>query len=71
MYKSKTVIHFVDYGKEYKVIKIYGSNNQYRIYHLFNTIENGRPKAHKKQMEKYADLTSCFYWFINNNIGNY
>ena len=68
--KTKKIIHFINRGKEYKVIKIYGINNKYRIYHLYNTIENGRLKQHKKQVAKYEDLTSCFYWFIQNNIGN-
>ena len=70
MAKTKTVLHFCDFGKEYKVIKYYGELNPYRIYHLYRDIgKNGFPVDHKKLMEKYANLASCFYWFLNNDIG--
>jgi len=69
--KTRQVMHFCEYGKEYSVIKIIDSkeNNPYRIYHHYSDIgPNGRLHDHKKQMEKYADLYSCFCWFIQNNI---
>jgi len=69
--KTKQVMHFCHYGKEYSVIKCMDCYevNPYRIYHHFNDIgEDGVIHAHRKLMIKYADLYSCFYWFIQNNI---
>ena len=72
MSKTRTILHFVDYGKEYKVIKYYGTTNPYRIYHLYADIGvDGFRHEHQKLMEAYVDLRSCFYWFLQHNIGNY
>lgn len=69
--KQKQVMHFVDLGKEYSVIKVYGAKaNPYRIYHHYNTIdENGFLRKHRVCVEKYGNMESCFYWFIQNGIG--
>ena len=70
MSKTRQVLHFVDFGKEYKVIKYYGEVNPYRIYHLYTDIgKNGFPVHHKKLMESYCSLEGCFYWFLQNGIG--
>lgn len=68
--KTKQILSFVWLGKEYKVIKHYGVNNPYYIYHIYNDFNKaGIITEHKKLMIKYANLASCFYWFIDNNIG--
>lgn len=68
--KTKQVLHFIDFGKEYSVIKHYGKVNPYRIYHHYQDIgKDGFPHKHKKMMDQYASLEGCFYWFIQNNIG--
>lgn len=69
--KTKQVMHFCNYGKEYCVIKRLSCTelNQYRIYHIYSDIgPDGRIHSHKKQVAAYADMGSCFYWFIQNNI---
>ena len=72
MSKTRTVMHIFDFGKEYKVIKYYGDVNPYRIYHLYNDFgADGLLHSHKKLMATYCSLQSCFYWFLQNNIGNY
>lgn len=68
--KTKQVLHIVDQGKEYRVIKYYGANNPYRIFHYYREInEHGFPTEHRKLMEAYGNLESCFYWFIEHGIG--
>ena len=69
MSKTRQVMHFCDYGKEYRVIKHYGKENPYRIYQDISVFENGIHKGKRVLKEKYADLQSCFYWFLQNNIG--
>ena len=71
MPKSRQIMNFCDMGKHYSVVKFYGvKTNPYRIYHHYNDFDDsGRLKEHKKLMEKYENLASCFYWFIQNNIG--
>jgi len=69
--KTKQVMHFCEFGKEYSVIKILDSkeNNPYRIYHHYRDIgADGQIHEHRKQMDKYADLYSCFFWFMQNNV---
>lgn len=68
--KTRQVLHFVDLGKEYSVIKHYGKTNPYRIYRHYSDIgPDGVMHDHRKQVETYANLESCFYWFLQNNIG--
>lgn len=68
--KTKQILSFCDYGKCYKVIKYYGTTNPYRIYHFYNDYDNhGFLKEHRKLMESYGNLESCFYWFIEHGIG--
>lgn len=70
MAKSRQVLHLVDQGKEYKVIRFYGVTNPYRIYHLYRDIgADGFPHDHKRMVEAYGNLHSCFCWFIQNGIG--
>lgn len=70
MSKTQTVLHFVDMGKEYKVIRYFGENNPYRIYEFYNDYNKyGFLTNHRKLMVKYADMISCFYWFVQHNIG--
>lgn len=71
MAQSKQVMSFCDFGKCYKVIRrLDKDGNVYHIYHLYRDWgADGRPKDHKKLMASYADLASCFYWFLQNNIG--
>ena len=70
MAKTKQVLHLVDQGKEYRVIKVYGVNNPYRIYHYYNDYnKRGFLTEHRKLRESYGDLVSCFYWFIQHGIG--
>ena len=69
--KTRQVMHFCHYGKEYSVIMRLSCTdpNPYRIYHHYTDIGlDGRPRHHKKQMAAYTNLASCFYWFIQNNI---
>ena len=68
--KTKQVLRFVDNGKEYRVIRHYGDINPYWIYHVYNDYNKaGIVTEHKKLVYKYANLASCFAWFLNNNIG--
>lgn len=71
MAKTKQVLHLVYFGHEYKVIKHYGvKGNPYRIYQLYCDIGNdGFPHSHKKCVEAYENLASCFYWFLEHRIG--
>lgn len=70
MQKTKCVLHFVYFGKEYRVIRYYGETNSYRIYHYFNDYnKRGVITEHKKLMAKYDNLASCFCWFLDHNIG--
>jgi hypothetical protein len=70
MAKTRQVLSFCDMGKCYKVIKYYGTTNPYRIYHYYNDYnKHGVLTEHRKLMESYGNLVSCFYWFIQNNIG--
>ena len=70
MSKTRQIMSFCEFGKAYKVIKHYGEDNPYRIYHIYrDTGKYGYPTEHKKMVAKYADLTSCFCWFIQNNVG--
>lgn len=71
MPKTKLILHLVYQGKEYKVIKHYGVKcNPYRIYHLYADIgSDGFRHEHKKCVEAYENLASCFYWFLQHNIG--
>ena len=70
MVKTRQVMSFCEHGKAYKVIKVYGAANPYRIYHIYNDYNKyGYITEHRKLMESYANLESCFYWFIQNNIG--
>ena len=70
MTKTRQVLSFVDNGKAYKVVKHYGKENPYRIYHLYNDYNQyGFLTEHKKLVAEYANLASCFYWFLQNNLG--
>ena len=70
MAKTRQVLSFCDNGQEYKVIKVYGATNPYRIYHIYiGSNKYGYPSEHKRLMVSYASLESCFYWFIQNGIG--
>lgn len=69
--KTVQVMHFVHYGKEYSVIKRLNCQdpNPYRVYHHYRDIgPDGWPREHRKQVGKYADLRSCFCWFLKNDI---
>lgn len=65
--KTRQIMHFTNNG-EFFVIKNYKEkNNNYHIYKRYYAYdENGRVKQHKKQLAKYDDLASCFYWFLQN-----
>lgn len=69
--KTKQIMSFCYYGKEYKVIRNYKEkNNQFCIYQIYNDYnKHGMITEHRKLMVKYENLASCFYWFIDNNIG--
>ena len=70
MAKTMQVVYVNDYGKCYKVIRHFGDiYNPYWIYHEYNDFKVGRLVHHRKLMGKYANLASCFYWFLNHNIG--
>lgn len=67
--KTRQIMRFCEFGKEYSVVKIYDHtvNNPYRIYHHFCDVgKDGRLHEHRKQVEKYADLRSCLYWLAQN-----
>ena len=67
--KTKQVLHIIDNGKEYRVIKYYGKNNPYRIYQDIRTIEDGVLKEKRILLDSYANLASCFYWFLDHDVG--
>lgn len=70
MAKTRQIMSFCEYGKAYKVVRHYGTDNPYKIYHLYNDYNKyGYLTEHRKLMAQYADLQSCFYWFIQNNVG--
>lgn len=70
--KTKTILKYIEQGKEYRIIKVYGDNNPYRIYNYYNDYnEYGYITEHRKLLAKYGDMISCFYWFIQNNIGKW
>ena len=71
MAKQRQVLDFCDCGKCYKVIRrLNADGNQYHIYHLYRDWDaDGRPKDHKKLVVSYANMASCFAWFLQNNIG--
>ena len=70
MAKTMQVLHLVDHGNEYLVIRHFGKTNPYRIYHCYRDIgADGFPHDHKRLMEQYGNLASCFYWFIDHRIG--
>ena len=69
--KTRQVMHFCEYGKEYSVVRRMGCEdmNPYRIYRHYRDFgPDGYPHDHKKQVAAYADLRSCFCWFLQNNI---
>ena len=69
--KTNQVMQFCDNGIEYKVIKYYGEINPYRIYKCFYAPDRyGYLTKHRKMIVKYANLNSCFWWFVQNNLGN-
>ena len=74
MPKTRQIMKFCEYGKEYSVVKVYGKENSwkedpYRIYHHYRDLdETGYPHEHKKLMAECASLGACFYWFLRNNI---
>lgn len=69
MPKTRQIMKFCEYGREYSVIKVYGEVNPYKIYHHYRDLDaNGYPHEHRKLMEEYGNLGSCFYWFLQNNI---
>ena len=72
MAKTRKILHFVDQGKEFSVVKVYNDPhyNPYKIYEHYRTFDaNGYPKDHRKLRESYGNLASCWYWFIEHNVG--
>ena len=68
MAKTRQVLHFVDYGKEYKVVnEINCFDRPYRIYNIYNEIgKDGFIHSHKKLVERCDSLGECFRWFYLN-----
>ena len=76
MQKTRKVMEIEDRGQHYKVIfdtTRKDSNgylkNPYRIYKIQMIPRQYGVTESKKLMESYANLQSCFYWFIENGIG--
>lgn len=70
MSKTRKVLDFCDCGKCYTVIRHEGDINPYWIYHHYSDYGvDGFLHHHKKLMEKYGDMQSCFWWFLQNVYG--
>lgn len=54
-------------GVEYRVIHKYGDVNPYRIYHCYRARNQyGYMSDHKREVARYANMNSCFWWFAQN-----
>lgn len=66
--KTRQVMHLIDFGKEYKVIKLLNSAEEYpyRIYNCYYDYdgEDGRLAYHKKMVAKLQMLGDVFMWFM-------
>ena len=67
--KQRQIMSFCDFGRAYKVIKVYGAkSNPYRIYRIYNAPNKyGFITEHRELCESYENLASCLYWFLQNN----
>lgn len=70
MAKTRQVMHLVDFGKEYKVIKTLDcmADYPYKIYHCYYDYDGKHtyPTYHKKMVAKFELLGDVFYWFMTN-----
>lgn len=68
--KTTQVMHLVDFGKEYRVIKRLNCMEEYpyRIYHCFYEYDarRGYNSYHKKQVAQCQLLGDVFAWFLRN-----
>ena len=69
--KTRQVLDFCDNGRKYKVIYKYDDAfNPYRIYNLYTGWNQyGYRTERRKEVARYADMNSCFWWFAQNGIG--
>ena len=69
MPKTRQIMKFCEYGKEYSVVRVFGEEYPYRIYHYYRTLDaTNRVHEHKELVAKADNLYECFRWFIKNNI---
>ena len=68
MAKTRQILKFCDYGKEYKVVKVIGDyDNPYRIYHIYRDYNQYHYiTEHKKLVGQFSCLGECFKWFYLN-----
>lgn len=68
--KTAQIMHIVDFGKEYRVIKRLGCTEEfpYRIYHCYYDYDGKHtcPTYHKKQVAQCELLGDVFKWFYFN-----
>lgn len=70
MAKVRKVMEFNDYGEHYKVtFDSTRKRNPYRIYRVYSVYTNCGVRRSVKLQESYANLISCFYWFIEHGVG--
>ena len=70
MAKQKQVLHMVDNGKEYRVIKYYGRTNPYRLYQYMNVYgDDGFLHEKRVLLAEYCCMNSIFWYMVQNNIG--
>lgn len=68
--RKTQIMHLVDYGKEYRVIKILSIDEDYpyRIYHCYRDFDGKHtyPTGHKIMVAKCELLGDVFAWFLRN-----
>lgn len=70
MAKVRKVMEFTDHGDHYKVMfDSTRKRNPYRIYRVYTALTNFGVSQSVQFQESYANLVSCFYWFIEHGVG--
>ena len=70
MAKTRKVLECTDYGDHYKII-FDGTKktNPYRIYRVYSVFTDYGVRKSVKLQDSFANLVSCFYWFIEHGVG--
>ena len=69
MAKVRKVMEFNDYGEHYKVMFDSTKRNPYRIYRVYTVFTGIGARKSVQLQESFANLISCFYWFIEHGVG--